>query len=94
VNSTLMPAIVNDIADQGNARAEEIDDALASDAATQVARLILSSSLSRSVGAHFGLSQAEIIEYLAAPNRMLAAATKRGNLANKVGRGSVGRGMS
>jgi hypothetical protein len=69
VNSTLMPAVVNDIADQGNARAEEIDDALASDAATQVAKLILSSSLSRSVGAHFGLTQAEIIEYLAAPNR-------------------------
>lgn len=69
VNSTLMPAVVNDIADQGNARAEEIDDALASDAATQVAKLVLSSSLSRSVGAHFGLSQAEIIEYLAAPNR-------------------------
>ena len=69
VNPSLLPALVNDIADQGNARAEEIDDDLSSDAATQVAKLLLSASLSRSVGAHFGLTQAEIIEYLAAPHR-------------------------
>jgi predicted AAA+ superfamily ATPase len=69
VNPALLPAVVNDIADHGNARAEEIDDDLASDAATQVAKLVLSASLSRAVGAHVGLTQAEIIEYLAAPNR-------------------------
>ena len=69
VNPALLPAVVNDIADQGNARAEEIDGDLGSDAATQVARLILSASLSRAVGAHTGLTQAEIIEYLAAPYR-------------------------
>ncbi|TVQ88665.1 MAG: ATP-binding protein [Chromatiaceae bacterium] len=69
VNSALLPAVVNDIADHGNARAEEIDGDLGSDAATQVAKLVLSASLSRAVGAHSGLTQAEIIEYLVAPFR-------------------------
>jgi hypothetical protein len=61
--------VVNDIADDGNARAEEIDADLGGDAATQVAKLVLSASLSRAVGAHTGLTQAEIIEYLVAPYR-------------------------
>ncbi len=69
VSSALLPAVVNDIADHGNARAEEIDGDLGSDAATQVAKLLLSASLSRAVGAHTGLTQAEVIEYLAAPYR-------------------------
>jgi len=69
VNSALLPAVVNDIADGGNARAEEIDADLGGDAAAQVAKLVLSASLSRSVGAHSGLTQAEIIEYLVAPFR-------------------------
>jgi hypothetical protein len=69
VNPALLPAVVNDIADQGNARAEEIDGDLGSDAATQVAKLVLSASLSRAVGAHTGLTQAEIVEFLAAPYR-------------------------
>jgi hypothetical protein len=69
VNPALFPAVVNDIADNGNARAEEIDADLGGDAATQVAKLVLSASLSRAVGAHTGLTQAEIIEYLAAPYR-------------------------
>lgn len=69
VNPALLPAVVNDIADNGNARAEETDAALGSDAATQVAKLLLSASLSRAVGAHTGLTQAEVIEYLVAPYR-------------------------
>ena len=69
VNPALLPAVVNDIADHSNARAEEIDGDLGNDAATQVAKLVLSASLSRAVGAHTGLTQAEIIEYLAAPYR-------------------------
>jgi hypothetical protein len=69
VNPALLPAVVNDIADDGNARAEEIDADLGGDAATQVAKLVLSASLSRAVGAHTGLTQAEIIEYLVAPYR-------------------------
>ncbi|MFZ1573649.1 MAG: hypothetical protein WAT36_00075 [Chromatiaceae bacterium] len=47
VNPALLPAVVNDIADQGNARAEEIDGDLDSDAAAQVAKLVLSASLVR-----------------------------------------------
>jgi hypothetical protein len=69
VNPALLPAVVNDIADHGNARAEEIDADLGGDASTHVAKLLLSASLSRAVGAHTGLTQAEIIEYLAAPYR-------------------------
>jgi len=69
VNPALLPAVVNDIADHGNARAEVIDGDLGSDAATQVAKLVLSASLSRAVGAHTGLTQAEIIEYLATAYR-------------------------
>ena len=69
VNPALLPAVVNDIADHGNARAEEIDADLGGDAAAQVAKLVLSASLSRAVGAHSGLSQAEIIESLVAPFR-------------------------
>ena len=69
INPALLPAVVNDIADNGNARAEELDAELGSDAATQVGKLVLSASLSRAVGAHTGLTQAEIIEYLVAPYR-------------------------
>jgi Protein of unknown function (DUF499)/Fn3 associated len=69
INPALLPAVANDIADHGNARAEEIDADIGSDAATQVAKLLLSASLSRAVGAHTGLTQAEIIEFLAAPYR-------------------------
>jgi len=69
INPSLLPAVVNDIADGGNARAEEVDADLSSDAASQVAKLLLSASLSRSVGAHVGLTEAEVIEYLAAPFR-------------------------
>ena len=66
---TLRPAIVKDIADDGKANAETIDDQLGSDAASQVATLLLASSLSRAVGGRLGLTEGEIIEYLAAPNR-------------------------
>jgi hypothetical protein len=65
----LSPAITRDIADIGNAIAETIDDDLDSDAATQVNTLLLASSLSRAVGGRIGLSEGEIIEFLAAPNR-------------------------
>lgn len=65
----LTPAITRDIADNGNAIAEAIDDELDSDAAKQVMTLLLASSLSRAVGGRIGLTDSEIIEYLAAPNR-------------------------
>lgn len=65
----LMPAVTRDIADSGNAIAELIDADLASDASQQLMTLLLSSSLSRAVGGRIGLSESEIIEFLAAPQR-------------------------
>ncbi|MDN5850512.1 MAG: DUF499 domain-containing protein, partial [Nitrococcus sp.] len=69
INSALRPAITMDIADGGSAHAETIDANLNSDAGSQVAAMILSSSLSLAVRGHVGLRREEIIEYLAAPNR-------------------------
>ncbi len=69
IAATLMPAITHDIADNGNAIAERIDDELGSDAARQVMTLLLASSLSRAVGGRIGLSESELIEFLAAPQR-------------------------
>lgn len=69
INRALRPAITKDIADNGNAHAEEIDANLNSDAASQVASLILSASLSLAVKGHMGLRREEVIEYLVAPNR-------------------------
>ncbi|WP_419630539.1 DUF499 domain-containing protein, partial [Thiolapillus sp.] len=65
----LIPAVTRDIADNGNGIAEHIDDELSSDASVQVMTLLLASSLSRAVGGRIGLSESEIIEFLAAPNR-------------------------
>lgn len=65
----LIPAVTHDIADNGNAIAEHIDDELGSDAARQVMTLLLASSLSRAVGGRIGLSESELIEFLAAPQR-------------------------
>lgn len=65
----LKPAITRDIADNGNAVAEKIDDQMSSDATRQVSTILLASSLSRSVGGRVGLTEGELIEFLAAPNR-------------------------
>ncbi|MDR1934758.1 MAG: DUF499 domain-containing protein [Candidatus Accumulibacter sp.] len=63
----LMPAVTRDIADRGNAIAEHIDAELAGNAAQQVMTLLLASSLSRAVGGRIGLTDSELIEFLAAP---------------------------
>lgn len=65
----LIPAVARDIADSGNAIAEHIDDEQDGDAAQQVMTLLLASSLSRAVGGRIGLSESELIEFLAAPQR-------------------------
>ena len=65
----LLPAVTRDIADSGNAISETIDEDMGADAAQQVMTLLLASSLSRAVGGRIGLSDSEIIEFLAAPNR-------------------------
>lgn len=69
IANKLLPAITRDIADKGNAVAEVIDDELEGDAARQVMTLLLASSLSRAVGGRIGLSESEIIEFLAGPGR-------------------------
>ena len=65
----LLPAVTRDIADSGNAISETVDGELGADAAQQVATLLLAASLSRAVGGRIGLTESEIIEFLAAPNR-------------------------
>lgn len=80
ISPKLTPAITRDIADNGNALAETIDAELSSDAASQLMTLLLASSLSKSVGGRIGLTDSEVIEFLAAPNRKvdewIAAAQK------------------
>jgi len=69
ISPKLVPAITRDIADKGDAIAETVDAEQSNDAATQLMTLLLVSSLSRAVGGRIGLSESEIIEFLAAPNR-------------------------
>ncbi|MGE6078507.1 anti-phage-associated DUF499 domain-containing protein [Aeromonas veronii] len=69
ISPKLIPAVTRDIADKGNAIAEHIDSELSNDAASQLMTLLLASSLSRAVGGRIGLSESEVIEFLAAPNR-------------------------
>ena len=69
ISPKLVPAVTRDIADKGDAIAETVDAEQSNDAATQLMTLLLASSLSRAVGGRIGLSDSEIIEFLAAPNR-------------------------
>lgn len=69
INNEMAGAVTRDIADKGNAHAEEIDGELNSDAGTQVANMLLLSSLSRAVNAVAGLTKEETLEYLISPNR-------------------------
>lgn len=69
ISPKLIPAVTRDIADKGDAIAENIDNELSNDAASQLMTLLLASSLSRAVGGRIGLSESEVIEFLAAPNR-------------------------
>lgn len=70
IATQLNPALARDIADSGNAIAEEIDAEIDPDArsAQQVSTLLLATSLSRT-GGRIGLTESEVIEFLAAPNR-------------------------
>lgn len=69
ISPKLVPAVTRDIADKGDAIAESIDAEESNDSATQLMTLLLASSLSRAVGGRIGLSESELIEFLAAPNR-------------------------
>ncbi len=69
ISPKLIPAVTRDIADKGGSIAESIDAEQSNDAASQLMTLLLASSLSRAVGGRIGLSESEVIEFLAAPNR-------------------------
>ncbi|WP_203342017.1 DUF499 domain-containing protein [Vibrio metschnikovii] len=69
ISPKLIPAVTRDIADKGDSIAESIDAEQSNDAASQLMTLLLASSLSRAVGGRIGLSESEVIEFLAAPNR-------------------------
>lgn len=77
INPTLANAIAHDVADEGDAVAEQIDRAIgrgrdAQDAAT----LLLMSSLSNVPNAVKGLNKSEVISYLCAPGREVGALQK------------------
>ena len=67
--SNLQAAISTDVSDQDTAHAETIDGNTGNDAAGQIARLLLTASLSESVDAVKGLTKQQIIEMLVAPHR-------------------------
>jgi len=67
--SNLQGAISKDVADQGEAHAETIDGNAGNDAAGQVARLLLTASLSESLDAVKGLNKQQVVEMLVAPHR-------------------------
>ena len=67
--SDLQDAIAHDIAADGEAVAEMIDENLCSDAGSQVATLLLTASLSEAVDAVKGLTRQELLECLIAPGR-------------------------
>lgn len=72
----LHPAIAHDIYDGGNAIAEQVDAELGNDSGTQVAKMLLVSSLSRSINARLGLTEQELFEFLVSPNQKLEDLSK------------------
>jgi hypothetical protein len=67
--SNLQGAIAHDIAAGGSAVAELVDANLGNDAASQLASLLLTASLSESIDAVKGFTKVQLLEYLIAPNR-------------------------
>lgn len=67
INPNFTNAIARDIADNGNALAERLDAGAGNRAATQVAKLLLMSSLSSAQDPVLGLRDNEVTEYLLDP---------------------------
>ncbi len=72
INSSLENAVAHDIAAQGKAVAETMDQNLGSSDATDACRLIFMGSLANVPNAVLGLSIPELVAYLCAPGRNLA----------------------
>ena len=69
IRPELSNAISHDIASEGNAIAEQIDEVSKSTDMQDVTKLILMSSLSKVTGGVIGLTMNEVFAYIAAPNR-------------------------
>jgi hypothetical protein len=69
INSTLENAVAHDLASEGSAVAEIMDDNLGSTDATDACKLLLMSSLANVPNAVLGLSIPELIAYLCEPDR-------------------------
>jgi hypothetical protein len=67
----LQGAIAHDIATHGGSSAELVDANSGNDAASQIAALLLTGSLSDSVDAVKGFTKEQLFEYLIAPNRSI-----------------------
>ena len=67
--SNLQGAIAHDIASGGSAVAELVDASFTNDAASQIASLLLTASLSESVDAVKGFTKVQLLECLIAPQR-------------------------
>lgn len=67
--SNLQGAIAHDIAAGGSAAAELVDASFTNDAASQIASLLLTASLSESVDAVKGFTKVQLLECLIAPQR-------------------------
>jgi len=65
----LQSAVAKDIADQGGAHAELIDQKLESNAGTQVATLLMTASLAKNMDGIRGLDKQHALEYLITPRR-------------------------
>lgn len=65
----LQSAVAKDIADQGGAHAELINQKLESDAGTQVATLLMTASLAKNMDGIRGLDKQHALEYLITPLR-------------------------
>src|SRR5262249_10851025 len=65
----LQSAIAKDIADHGCAHAELIDAKTGNDAGSQVATLLMTASLAKSMDGIRGLDKQRTLEYLIAPHR-------------------------
>jgi len=72
INSSLENAVAHDIASQGRAVAERMDQNLGGSDATDACRLIFMASLANVPNAVLGLSIPELVAYLCAPGRNLA----------------------
>ncbi len=65
----LQTAVAKDIADRGNAHAELIDAKMNHDAGSQVARLLMTASLGKSLEGRRGLDKQRLLEYIIVPQR-------------------------